>query len=342
MQANTISIPNPLSLSSQMFFTHIILTIRQLYQFYEDEMYFMDPDWQRDPVWSNKEKLAFINSVFYKNSPIPELCIWERPDGVKIPVDGKQRSTSIFEFLQDSFSIGDDVWFSGLSQEDMDSFLNKEINILLLGRENSEDEVISYYHVRNTTGKPLSPGEKLKAWNTKPIMTTTKELFESRTEQIKNAFGDKKEAKRSGDLANRCQYLASFVSSLDYLTKKIDGISSILVDTTQDQVNAVLPQFTEIFDKHIAVCKRVVDENPEQKAKWKGFPPLGKVSSVWVSLVEPELIDGRDPLEFWSEFYGKLRASNALKNAWEEKTRKNVNPNGLRSQIAWAKQTISE
>ena len=113
-------------------------------------------------------------------------------------------------------------------------------------------------------------------------------------------------------------------------------------DFNRSKKKAVLPKFKEIFDQHIAVCKRIVDENPDQRAKWKGFPPLGKVSSVWVSLVEPELIEGRDPLVFWSEFYGKLRSSNALKNAWEEKTRKNVNPKGLRSQIAWAKQTISE
>jgi len=302
----------------------------------------MNPNWQRDPVWSKKEKQAFIDSVLYDNSPIPELCIWQRPDEVKVPVDGKQRSTSIFGFLNDEFFIREKVKFSKLSNEQKESFLNKEINIMLLSSDNTEDEVISYYHVRNTTGKSLSPGEKLKAWSTKPIMTTTNELFQERAEQIKEAFGEKKEAKRSGDLANRCQYLASYVSSLEFLTKKIDGISNIIVNTTQDEVNNVLPQFSETLDMHISVCRRIVEENPDQRAKWAGFPPIGKVSSIWVSLVEPELIEGYDPLDFWSQFYGRLRASSALRNAWEEKTRKNVNPRGLREQIAWAKQTISE
>ena len=323
-----------------MFFTHVIYTLRNILQFHKDEAYFMDPVWQRDPVWSTKEKLAFIESVLNDNSPIPEICVWERPDGVKVPVDGKQRSTSIIGFLTDDFCVGKKVWFSGLSQEEQDAFLDIELNVLLLGPENTEDEIISYYHVRNTTGKTLSAGEKLKAWTTKPVVTTTITLFQERSEQIKAAFGSKKPSKRYGDLANQVQYLASYVSSLDFLTKTIKGITTVLVNTTQDQVNAVMPAFTAIFDQHIAICKRIVDENPDQNSKWQGFPPLGKVSSLWVSLVEPMLIDQQNPSDFWSKFYEKLRETPALASAWDDMTRKNANPKGLRAQVEWAKKTV--
>jgi hypothetical protein len=326
-------------------FTRVIYTIGQIWALRQADMFFMDPTWQRDPVWSKKEKPAFIRSVIEDDSPIPELCIWEREDGVKVPVDGKQRLTSSFGFLDDDFCYfnedEEDVWYSLMTQEDQAKFLATEVNVLLLGPENDEDEVIAYYLLRNTTAKALGPGEKLKAWNDKPVSATTTALFAERAAAIKLAFGGKKASKRSGDLANSVQYLASFVSSLNFLTKTIGGITNVLKNTTQAQVDAVLPRFTVKLDQHIAVCARIVAENPDQKAKWVGFPPLGKVSAIWVSIVEPELIAGRDPLDFWSSFYETLRSNPALASAWDDMTRKNANPVTLKKQITFAKTIVA-
>jgi hypothetical protein len=327
-----------------LFFTRIILTIRQLLEFHETDMLFMNPPWQRDRVWSKKETEVFIKSVVEDDSPIPELCFWERPDEVNVPVDGKQRSTALIGFVTDDVCYyndnGDDVWFSLMSQEDKDAILDTEMAVLLIGPESDQADVIAYYLTRNTTGKSLVAGEKLKALNTTAINVTTATLFAERATVITNAFGKKKEAKRSGDLANRVPYLASFASSLDHLTTAIKGITQVLADTTQAQVDAILPRFTVCLDTHIAVCARIVRENPEQKSKWQGFPPLGKVSSIWVSIVEPALIADRDPSEFWSAFYERLRGSPALASAWDEKTRKNATAVTLRAQVDWAVLTV--
>ena len=325
-------------------FTRVIYTIGQVWAFHQTGTFFMNPPWQRDPVWSQKEKPAFIRSVVEDDSPIPEVCIWEREDGVKVPVDGKQRFTASFEFIQDDFCFynedEEDVWYSHMTEEEQAKFLATEVNVLLLGPENDEDDVIAYYLLRNTTSKALGPGEKLKAWNDKPISATTMTLFAQRSAAIKLAFGEKKASKRSGDLANSVQYLASFVSSLTFLTKTIAGITNVLKNTTQAQVDAVLPRFIVCLDMHIAVCARIVAENPDQKAKWKGFPPLGKVSSIWVSIVDPDLIDKRDPLTFWSSFYERLRAQPRDARIWDDMTRKNANPKALSKQIAFAIGTV--
>lgn len=322
-----------------MFYTHVTWTIRMLFQIYQDGKYVV-PEWQREQVWTKKEKLEFIRSLAEEDLPIPELCFWDNEDGSKWVTDGLQRTTNTFGFLQDDFCYGDDVWFSHLPQEKKDKILDTKVNIVLLGPENTEDEVIRYFNVLNTGGKSLVAGEILNSWCKKPINIATNSVFNELSHVIADAFGEKKKSKRSGDLANRVQYLASDIGGLDTLSKSASKLADVLEDTTQAQVDEKLPQFKANLLLHIGVCKRIADENPEQKSKWKGFPPLGKVSSIWVSIMDPSLIDNRNPPDFWSKFYEKLRADKAYMSSWETMTRKNANPKVLKEQIAWAKQVV--
>ena len=70
----------------------------------------LEPPYQRKSVWSSSYKSYFIETILLQY-PAPPIFLHEdmSPDGaVKYAVvDGKQRLTSIFEFLNDEFSVAD-------------------------------------------------------------------------------------------------------------------------------------------------------------------------------------------------------------------------------------------
>ena len=83
-----------------------------LLRMYTDDQLKIDPDFQRNLVWTVVEKTRFIDSLT-KQLPIPSMCIsLDYKTDERLVIDGLQRITTIVSFLnQDSWSLSkiDDV-----------------------------------------------------------------------------------------------------------------------------------------------------------------------------------------------------------------------------------------
>ncbi len=79
-------------------------SVRELKTDYEDKMLILAPDFQRESVWSIKQKSELIESILM-GIPLPMVYFFEGDDGVIQVVDGKQRLTSLFEFLDDKYPL---------------------------------------------------------------------------------------------------------------------------------------------------------------------------------------------------------------------------------------------
>jgi hypothetical protein len=70
----------------------------------------MDPPYQRRSVWNQAYKNFFVDTVL-RNLPCPAIFLFEqvKPDGRSLfaVVDGKQRLSSLFEFVQGDFPVPD-------------------------------------------------------------------------------------------------------------------------------------------------------------------------------------------------------------------------------------------
>lgn len=64
----------------------------------------LSPDFQRNYVWKSKQKKELIESILL-GIPLPAFYFSEDDNGNLLVVDGKQRLTSIFEFMDDKFSL---------------------------------------------------------------------------------------------------------------------------------------------------------------------------------------------------------------------------------------------
>ncbi len=79
-------------------------SVRELKTDYEDGILVLAPDFQREFVWKLKEKSELIESILM-GIPLPMIYFFENEDGVQQVVDGKQRLTSLFQFMDDEFPL---------------------------------------------------------------------------------------------------------------------------------------------------------------------------------------------------------------------------------------------
>jgi hypothetical protein len=81
-----------------------MFSVRELKTDYEDKMLILAPDFQREFVWKLKQKSELIESILM-GIPLPMIYFFEGDSGIIQVVDGKQRLTSLFEFLDDKFPL---------------------------------------------------------------------------------------------------------------------------------------------------------------------------------------------------------------------------------------------
>ena len=76
----------------------------------------LSPDFQRQFVWSTKQKSELIESIIM-GIPLPALYVKENTAGTYVIVDGKQRLTTLFEFIDNEFKLGKLTVLSDLSDK---------------------------------------------------------------------------------------------------------------------------------------------------------------------------------------------------------------------------------
>jgi hypothetical protein len=323
-----------------MHYSRIELTVEQLCDLHNDGELKTNPDWQRDPVWAAQKKPALIHSLL-NEIPIPEITLWLKDGKIYVVVDGQQRLLAILDYMNGDFKANES-FFEDLTEEESKTLLETKITILLLSAENTEEEVIAYYKLRNSTSTALTAGELLRADKKTAILAQTLRSFDQRQERLNSVFGKKKEASRSADLTNRVPYLASLMHGSECLTRSYPKLQAILCTTTDADVKKVSEDYNKKLDTLIDTCKSILEDpvNARLRDKWKGFPPLGKISTIWVTILNPEKLCGKKVDEFWVEFYRKIHSSEALSMSWENYTRKNVSVKQFNQNIEWAHKIV--
>ncbi len=84
----------------------------------------LDPDFQREEVWNPKQKSELIESILM-GIPLPLIYVKEDNNGVYIIVDGRQRLTTLFDFINNKFKLKGLKILGNLNDK---YFINNNIN----------------------------------------------------------------------------------------------------------------------------------------------------------------------------------------------------------------------
>ncbi len=118
--------------------------IESLHGKYKRGKLIIQPDFQRHFVWDTQKSSRLIESIFL-DIPLPMIYLYENCDEKEYVIDGQQRLTAFFSFIDGKFPDGKDFKLSGLKVfTDLNKKSYKEIN------EKLQDK-IRYYKIRIIT-----------------------------------------------------------------------------------------------------------------------------------------------------------------------------------------------
>lgn len=91
-------------LSADIRFEHSDRSLAEFYRWYEEGDLIIDPEWQRNFVWTPKQRSKLIES-FILSIPIPVIYLAKTKEEKYEVIDGRQRLTSVFDFLRNDFKL---------------------------------------------------------------------------------------------------------------------------------------------------------------------------------------------------------------------------------------------
>ena len=116
----------------------------------------MNPDYHRDLLWSEEDKISLIDSIF-KGVEIGKFAFISLPWKENSPsyeiLDGKQRMNALIDFYEDKFKYKG-FYFSQLTTPDRYYFLDYNITVGKTNEQITQDQKYQYFLRLNTTGKP--------------------------------------------------------------------------------------------------------------------------------------------------------------------------------------------
>lgn len=151
-------------------------TVTDIVNLYEQGLLNLEPGFQRQSVWSERDRAKLIDSIL-RNYPLPAVFLYRREDGGQIfydVIDGKQRIESILMFMGE---MRGRYWLkTQLPNEDETEWIDwkrlckRKLQHLVTGYripvievDGDIGDIIDVFVRINSTGKALTPQEKRHA-----------------------------------------------------------------------------------------------------------------------------------------------------------------------------------
>jgi hypothetical protein len=194
----------------------------------------IDPEFQRNLVWSQDQKSQFIESVLL-NIPLPPLYVNQNRDGKYIIVDGLQRTTTLYEYIhEDSFKLANlkvlrdinNLRFSQLESRLQTKIEDKKFFVYVIKPSVPLQMVYDIFHRINTGGTQLTQQEIRNSFYIGPATRLLKDL--SSQDYFKRAISHGISSKRMKDQEAILRYLSFRIS--DYKNQYKNNMDMFLGD----------------------------------------------------------------------------------------------------------------
>jgi hypothetical protein len=198
----------------------------------------IQPDFQRNQIWNDKQKSRFIESVIL-NFPLPPIYLNETKESTYIVIDGLQRTTALQQFYKDEFALTDlealpkynGLIFSDLPDNLQSKFEDKKLTVFTLKPSTPMVVIYDLFNRINTGGTQLNRQEVRNCIFIGKSTQLLKEL--SQEEYFKQAINWGVKDSRMKDREVILRYLA--FRWFDYKTDYID--MSDFVESAMKKIN---------------------------------------------------------------------------------------------------------
>ena len=160
-------------------------TIKDLHDRYKDGELSLQPDFQRQFVWDGTRSSRLIESVLL-GVPLPIIYLAEEGNGNESVIDGQQRLTSFFEFLDGTSKLSglrvretlNGIKFSELSKDAQSIIKKTSLRAITIKRESDKDLKFEIFERLNSGSVALNDQELRNCIYRGPYIKLLKELSE--------------------------------------------------------------------------------------------------------------------------------------------------------------------
>ncbi|MBD2148605.1 DUF262 domain-containing protein [Pseudanabaena sp. FACHB-1277] len=244
-------------------------TVFELMRKYDHGKLIIEPDFQRNLVWERTQQSKFIESVIL-NFPIPPFYVNQTREGKYIVVDGLQRTSTLYEFVNNGFKLQglealkklNGYSFSdlkNLSGDYQTKIEDKKLNLYVIRPSVPSKVVYDIFNRINTGGTNLQRQEVRNCIFLGKSTQLLKELAES--DEFKVAINQGISPKRMKDREAVLRYLAFRIfdyekdyqgdmsNFLETAMKKINTMKSSEIESLKDDFQRVMNITYEFFGK---------------------------------------------------------------------------------------------
>lgn len=279
-------------------------SLADLQRLHTEGLLVLDPEWQRNYVWRGKQPSKLIES-FLLGIPVPVVYLAQRSDEKYEVIDGQQRLTSIFDFLENRFKLrGLDILtdLNGLDYKSLDSKLQQKLRNSALrsfefsNKTDSEMHFIIFERL-NTGGTKLNEMEIRNCIYRGPLNRLIADLSENK--DFVSVLNQNNVSVRMHDRALVLRFLAFYERTHLKCTKGPKSFLNEFFETYRHASEDKLREFQRVFEKCMKASITVFGDNgfrlktddPRSKSlgEWANRPNAAIFQAVATSFAPYEL-----------------------------------------------------
>ncbi len=283
-----LNISNSVKIRDRKLFVHPYdYSIRSLKEQVEDGTLVLADDFQRRRVWDDTKASRLIESLLI-NVPIPVCYFAELEDSSCSVIDGQQRLTAIYRYLNDDFKLKslkirndlNKLKYSQLGIVDQRSIKLRIIRCVVILKDSDPEIRFDVFDRLNSNSVKLNRQELRNSLYKGSLNNLVKDL--SKHETFKKLRRAKDVEKRMNDCEMILRFFAFYFNGAKYQGK----LSKFLDDYLQLGMkfnSQILEQHREIFLKTIDVTHSIFGEN--------SFRRYDPIEAVWKSAINRAVYD---------------------------------------------------
>ena len=212
----------------------------------------INPDYQRyDGIWSTKNKSLFIESIIL-NIPIPSIYLSEDSKGTLIVIDGRQRLSTLFDFMEDKFKLTGLSILNQLNGKKYSRLIgelakyktkieDRSLHIAKLRYGTSDTFVIETFERVNTKGAKLNAQEIRNA------------IYQGKSTELLNQLSDyyDKERKIVDKKRMKDKYLILRYFAMKFYYQQIKQGNNVEFVTISDYLSATMKKINSMEDSQV-------------------------------------------------------------------------------------------
>jgi uncharacterized protein with ParB-like and HNH nuclease domain len=229
-------------------------TVFELIRKINQDKIIINPDFQRNVVWKHEQKSQFIESVIL-NYPLPPWYVNQTVEGKYIVVDGLQRTSTLYGFVNDEFELKglkaltklNGCKFSDLADLEGDyqtKIEDKKLTLYIIKPSVSFEIIIDIFKRINTGGTQLNQQEVRNC------------IFSGKSTELLKKLSEKDYFKEAIDGGISSDRMKDREAVLRYLAFKIFDYEKDYFGDMSDFLERAMKKLNQMDDESIEILKK--------------------------------------------------------------------------------------